>query len=296
MNIKNAIAIFLLVILSLFSVQLSADSWKDPTWKEMIDSADVIALIVYTSKGKFKSKAKPITIYKGQMNAEEIWISGFSNRYGPIDSVDAGDKYIVFLKLQNPNSGPGYWVKKPKEDQQQIEYKEAIKSSRAYYVPTPTSGDLRVKGNKVQYNLLQPIFGKQQSFYDLKEFELFLEATKTKSNKNFHEKTLRKVKSNVANKRCAQYLMMLYLTSFKTFDPIYQTIADYKNEQSSYALTQILSAIEGKHSSDILIQLLDHESLVVQHEAIEHLLSLEDESIGATLLKKLNSAGKERNH
>jgi len=95
-------------------------------------------------------------------------------------------------------------------------------------VPSPTSGDLKVKGKTVQYDLLQTTFYKEQSFYPLKEFEVLLNATKKKNNRNFHKKTLSKVKSNAANKNCAQYLMMLYLTAFKTFEPIYQTIADHK--------------------------------------------------------------------
>ncbi len=288
MNLKKTISTSAIFTMLLFTIQLSADSWRDPTWKVMIDSSDVIALIEYTSKGKFKAKAKPLTVYKGQVTAQEIWISGFSNRYGPIDSVDVGDQYIVFLKLLEPNYSPGYWNKKPKEDQRQIEYKEAIKSSRAYYVPTPTSGDLKVKGDKVQYDLLQGTFLGQQSFYDLKEFEQLLEATKTKHNENFHEKTLLKVKSNVGNKHCAQYLMMLYLTSYKTYHPIYQTIADYKNKESCYALTQILRTIKGKNSFDIFMQLFDHESDIVQNEVMEYLFNLKDESLIAIYREKFN--------
>src|SRR5690606_2981464 len=98
-KMKRQTIILTIILLTLSVFQVKADSWIDPDWKEMIDSSDVIALVEYTSEGDFRAKAKPLTIYKGQLNTSEIWISGFSNRYGPIDKMSPGDKYIVFLNF-----------------------------------------------------------------------------------------------------------------------------------------------------------------------------------------------------
>jgi hypothetical protein len=94
--------LILAILLSSFSFEVKADQWTDPSWKEMIDSSDVIALVEYTSRGDFRAQAKPIIIYKGELKARLIWISGFSNRYGPIDKMRPGDRYIVFLNFYEP--------------------------------------------------------------------------------------------------------------------------------------------------------------------------------------------------
>ena len=61
----------------------------------MLDSSEVVAMIQYTSNGSFRASAKVLAVYKGDLKTgDEIWISGFSNRYGPIDKVRYGDKYF----------------------------------------------------------------------------------------------------------------------------------------------------------------------------------------------------------
>lgn len=99
LRMTRHIKILLTIICLAFTVQTKAESWIDPTWKRMLDSSDVIALIQYTGKGDFRASAKILTIYKGQLKTgDEIFISGFSNRYGPIDKMSKGDKYLVFSK------------------------------------------------------------------------------------------------------------------------------------------------------------------------------------------------------
>ncbi|MFW5852102.1 MAG: hypothetical protein ACOCWB_07760, partial [Bacteroidota bacterium] len=183
---KRLSIIITFILLTLSTFQVKADSWIDPDWKEMIDSSDVIALIEYTSEGDFRAKAKPLTIYKGQLNTSEIWISGFSNRYGPIDEMSPGDKYIVFLNFYEPTDRTlEYWQEQIKEDPELTDYYEALKAGNAYYVWTPTSGDLKVKGKTVQYDLLQTSYYGKQSFYPLDEFETFLKATSQTKNSKF---------------------------------------------------------------------------------------------------------------
>lgn len=283
-------AILLLSIVS--SEEVKADQWTDPSWKEMIDSSEVIALVEYTSKGEFRAQARPIIIYKGQLKAGLIWISGFSNRYGPIDKMRPGDRYIVFLNFYEPTeSTVRYWTEAVREKPALKDYFDALEAGNAYYVWSPTSGDLRVQGEKVQYDLLQTTYHDNQPFHSLDEFETFLTATTQRNRSVFHTLTLEKVKSNSSSATCAQYLMMLYLTFFKVFDPVYETIADGKNPEANYALAQLLGQVEGEKSRDILVQLINHENSIVQGEAVRQLSDESPEFIGEILLAHLSSAG-----
>lgn len=284
--------IILAILFSSFSFEVKADQWTDPSWKEMIDSSDVIALIEYTSRGDFRAQARPLIIYKGRLKAKLIWISGFSNRYGPIDKMRPGDRYIVFLNFYEPTERTVRdWTEEVREKPELKDYFEALKAGNAYYVWSPTSGDLRVQGKKVQYDLLQTTYYDKQAFHSLDEFETFLTATTQRNKSVFHTSTLETLKSNVSTAACARYLMMLYLTSFKSFDPVYQIIADRKDPEANYALAQLLGQIDGEKSRDILVQLMGHENSVVQGEAVRQLSDESPEFIGEILLAHLSSAG-----
>ena len=284
--------ILTILLLTLSTLQVKADSWTDPEWKEMIDSSDVIALVEYTSNGDFRAKAKLLTIYKGQLNTDEIWISGFSNRYGPIDKMSSGEQYIVFLNHYKPTERAlDYWTKQIKEEPEAKNYFEALKAGNAYYVWSPTSGDLKVKGKKVQYDLLQSSYYRKQKFYPLKEFEDFLNTTTLKDKTNFHNQALSKVKKNITKDKSAQYLMMLFLSSFQEYNPIYKEIANSQLPEPCYALAKLLGQIEGNESRDILVQLLNNDNSVVQGEAVRQLSNQEAEFIGPILLSHLHKVG-----
>ncbi|WP_281612658.1 hypothetical protein [Flammeovirga sp. SubArs3] len=289
---KHQTIILTIILLTLSTFHVKADSWTDPDWKEMIDSSDVIALIEYASEGDFRAKARPLTIYKGKLNTKEIWISGFSNRYGPIDKMSPGDKYIVFLNFYEPTERAlEYWKEQIKEQPELNDYYEALKTGNAYYVWTPTSGDLRVKGKTVQYDLLQTSYYSKQNYYPLAEFETFLKATSQTKNSKFHEELLKKVKTNATKEISAQYLMTLYLSSFKTYDPVFQTIANEQKPEPCYALAQLLGEVKDEKSRDILVQLLDIKNSIVQGEVVRQLSDEDPEFIGPILLAHLDSAG-----
>tara|TARA_B110000967_G_C18867471_1_gene553460 strand:+ start:207 stop:2120 length:1914 start_codon:yes stop_codon:yes gene_type:complete len=289
---KRLTTILTILLLTLSTLQVKADSWIDPEWKEMIDSSDVIALVEYTSNGDFRAKAKLLTVYKGQLNTDGIWISGFSNRYGPIDKMSSGEQYIVFLNFYKPTERAlEYWTEQIKEEPESSEYFEALKAGNAYYVWSPTSGDLRVKGKKLQYDLLQSSYYSKQKFYSLKEFESFLNATTQKDKTDFHNQTLTKVKKNITSDKSAQYLMMLFLSSYETFNPLFKKIADNKSPEPCFALAKLLGQIKGNDSRDILVNLLDNENSTVQGEAVRQLSNQEVDFIGPILISHLNKAG-----
>ena len=87
----------LLLLLGLV-LGLRAQEAEETSWREMFDSAELIALVEYTSEGAFYARARPLVTYCGSPAPEEIWISGFSDPYASIDTMRKGDRHLVFLR------------------------------------------------------------------------------------------------------------------------------------------------------------------------------------------------------
>ncbi len=281
------------IVLILCHLVAKADTWIDPSWKKMISGSHAIALIEYASDGDFRAQARVLQVYKGKLGLDTIWISGFSNRYGPIDTVRVGDRYIVFLIKNKPTKeNLDYWNQKIKEDKSLIPYVEAIKKKEAFYVWSPTSGDLKVRNRTVQYDLLQTTYHEDQQFYAMDEFERFLRAS-YKKRAGFHKVSLATLKNNINTNRAAQLLMMLYLTNYKKYESLYQQIRETNLDNSHYALAKLLGNIAGDKSRKLLVDLLDSQNSIVQGEAVRQLSKEPSDFIGPILLSKLPVAGEE---
>ena len=290
---KRQLTAILTIISLMLAIEAKADSWEDPSWKEMLDSSEVIALIQYTSDGDFRASAKIITVYKGLLKmGDEIWVSGFSNRYGPIDKMSVGDKYFVFLTLSEPTEKRlEYWSEELLKNPEIKDYVEALKNKKAYYVWTPTSGDLKVKENKVQYDLVQTTFYKKQNFYPLSEFETFLRAYFDNTLKSqLSKKLLNSIKSSKQNNPCSQTLMKLYLLGYNEYDDIFEKYATNNSPSAKYALAQLMGNMNNEQSKRVLLTLLKDKHSLVQSEAVRQLSKNFPNEIGAVLLEQLKKA------
>lgn len=287
------IKILLTIICLTFTVQTKADSWVDPSWKRMLDSSDVVALIQYTSEGDFRASAKILKIYKGQQKTgDEIYISGFSNRYGPIDKMSMGDMYIVFLNFNQPvENRIEYWNEELKTKPELKEYVEAFKNNKAYYVWSPTSGDLKINNNKVQYDLIQTSFYGKQNYYSLKEFEVFL-ITYYNKHKTiaFCNNLVSKIKRASNSDLNSQHLMKLFLLGYNQYHNIFEKYVKIDNPSSKFALAQLMGNIQSVESKNILIALLDDNHSLVQGEAVRQLKNEPAEIVAPILLKHLKTS------
>ncbi len=287
------ITIILTIICLTFSIQAKADSWVDPSWKEMLDSSEVIALIQYTSNGDFRASAKILNIYKGQLKiGDEIWVSGFSNRYGPIDKMKTGDKYLVFLNLSQPTEKRiEYWNAELLKKPELKEYVEALKTKKAFYVWSPTSGDLKVKGKKVQYDLIQTTFYKKQKFYSLTDFEYFLTVHNDNEKKTkLCKELLAKIKPTSESEANAQNLMKLYLLKYNEYDAVFEKYSKIKSASSKFALALLMGNINNEQSRQVLLTLLKDKHSLVQGEAVRQLSKNSSNEVGAVLLQQLKDA------
>jgi hypothetical protein len=291
-NMKLQLKILTILILIFSATSVKADTWSDPSWKQMLEKSDLIVLAKVTNGDDFKSEFKIEKVYKGNIDTSFIWVTGYSNKYGPIDKKKNGEKYILFLtqrEFGQFNSMSNY--KTEPQNSNFTNYYKALEKGNAYSVWTPTSGDLRVERKTVQYDLLQTSYYGKQNYYPLAEFETFLKSTSQNNNSKFHEEILKKVRSNATKEISAQYLMMLHLTSFKSYDSVFETIANEQQPEPCYALAQLLGKVDGEKSRDILVKLLDNENSVVQGEVVRQLSNEDPEFIGPILLSHLDSAG-----
>ncbi len=283
-----------ITLLSLCTFQTQADSWTDPTWDQMIQHSDVIALVEYLSEGEFRAKARPIKVYKGSIKSEKIWISKFSNRYGPIDTMHPGDRYIVFLLKYNPNENSiENWKVKSDENPDLLDFYTALKTGRVYDVWTPTSGDLKVEGNTLQYDLLQTTYYDSQKYHRLTEFEDFLKATSRSNNSIFHNEIIKKMQSDTSDINTAQHLMMLCLSNNTSYDPVFRNIAQKRILKSSFALAKVLGKVDDDKAKELLVELLETNNSIVQGEVVRQLSQENSESVGPILLSHLNTAAED---
>lgn len=285
--------VWLAIIFLTLTVVAKADSWIDPTWKKMLDSSDVIALVEYTSNGDFRASARILNIYTGQLTiGDEIFVSGFSNRYGPIDKMKKGDRYVVFLNFNQPTEkGIEYWEKESVSKPELKTYVNAYKKNKAYYVWSPTSGDLKIQGKKVQYDLTQTSYYSKQNYYSLTAFENFLKAYNDMTKAvEVNKKLLLKIKPANNSDSNAQHLMQLFLLGYNQYNNIFEEYIKVKNPSSKYALAQLMSNIKTEKSRNILIALLDDKESIVQGETVRQLKNEPAEIVAPILVQHLKTS------
>jgi hypothetical protein len=282
----------LIIIFISITVQSKADMWTDPTWKEMLDTSEVIALVQYTTKGDFRAEAKVLTVYKGNLKTGDmIWISGFSNRYGPIDKMNKGDRYLVFLTLYAPdNKGIASYDKELKTRPELKDYVAAYKNSKAYGVWSATAGDLKVKDKTLQYDLSSTTYHSEQPYYPLKDFERFLTAYHNKAQSPAYCKEQLHHLKQVTENGNTQALQKLYLLGYDQYDPVFESYIQVNNFAAKFALAQLMGNIKGEEARKILLALLNDNNSLVQGEAVRQLKNAPAEIIGPILLQHLQTS------
>jgi hypothetical protein len=293
MQLVQHLKTILIIAFLTLNLQAKADSWIDPSWKRMLDSSDIIASIEYTCNGDFRASAKILSIYKGKLKVgDEIWISGFSNRYGPIDKMNMGDKFLVFLNFNEPSErNLKYWTEELSKKPELSGFVSAYKNGIAYSVWSPTSGDLKISGKKIQYDLTQTTYYGKQNYYSLSDFENFIKVYTNNSNKDvFYNKTLSNLKNINESDINSQYLMQLYLLGYNKYDNIFESYVKVINPSSKYALAQLMGNIKSEKSRNTLIALLNDKNSIVQGEVVRQLKKEPVEIVAPILLKHLTTS------
>lgn len=283
----------LLTVFCTVSMLSFADSWIDPSWKRMLDESDVVAIIEYTSEGAFRGKAKIINIYKGMLKSgDEISISGFSNKFGPIDTVRIGDRFLVFIKLNEPDKyGLKWWREDVKKDPTLKEFADLYTNRKAYRVWSPTSGDLKIKSDSLQYDLVQTTFYTNQGHHVISEFEDFLQAYYNAAKReSFINKLIIQLSPFAESRNRIQYLFMLKFLGYDQYKPIFQPYALATNPFLRYATAQLLGGMKDGESRQLLVSMIRDSIGFVQGEAVRQLERQPADFLGPILIANLKQA------
>jgi len=149
-----------------------------------------------------------------------------------------------------------------KNEPEREEYINALKSDNAYGVWTPTAGFLKITGENVKYNLIRTTVDENNEFYSLNEFETFLRVLGEENKNWFHKEILDRLNDQTDHRKLTQYLMMLSLSNFQSFDPIFAEIIKDKKTETYFALARLLGQIENKKASQLLVKLLSSETVL----------------------------------
>ena len=126
-----------LLLLSITPAQASV--WVDPDFAKMVKQSDLIVMGQVTKGGMWKATVKPQRVLKGKQPKTTLTVTGFNNRHWPRhavqkESLQKGEKLLLFLRKQSIS-------KKDKAGK--------TSTSWIWYVPTPSTGDYRIKKGKL---------------------------------------------------------------------------------------------------------------------------------------------------
>lgn len=272
-----------------------ADTWYDPSFKEMMANSDLIGVFRVVEGGSFKARLVPVTVYKGKVTGE-IWIGGFSNKYGPIDSLAVGQTYLLFInKVKKHKSRYGSWSNAGNQSIAQVSYEASafVRSQKnGYFVPTPTSGEYRVIDDEAFIDLA----GINDSIegFPLEDVKQLIEYQSRSKRNGFVEHCKTEIRKHLSTSNVfllTNYLSALEFAAGASYDPMYEEIAVNAAWQSRFTLAKLLGNIKDNESRDLLVEMMADTVGVVQGEAVRQLAKKEPASfLGPLLVRQLDSA------
>lgn len=287
----------LIFFFCLFLQTLSAfaDTWTDPDWDEMITKSDLIGQFEVLEGGTFKAKLKPIHLYKGELPFPDIWLMGFSNKYGPIDSLAPGERYMLFVIKTGEYKGRYGSMSFSAEAgimQKSASAAEFVLTQpNGYTVWTPTSGEYLIEASKVYCRLLSPSHQGKDGFMSLAEFEEFLiHAIDSSFHKKYQRKLTKKLRKALESSRsemATQYLMMMRMTGNTQYEEVFEFALLDSMPETRYALALQLGVIPVTDARDLLVRMLKDSNTYVQSEVVRQLAKKDPEFLGPKLLELL---------
>lgn len=272
-----------------------ADTWIDPSVKEMLEQSDLIGVFHVVEGGAFKARLIPVTVYKGKVTGE-IWVGGFSNKYGPIDTMTVGESYLLFLnKVKKYKSRYGSSSNAGDQSIAQTSYEASLfvrSQKNGYFVPTPTSGEYHVIDDKVFIDLAE--INNRIEGFPLEDVGLLIESNSKRNDNGFVEHCKTEIRKNLTTRNgylLTNYLAALELVSATSYDETFKEISLNTEWQTRFTLAKLLGTIKGNASRDLLVGMIQDTVGVVQGEAIRQLAKRESPSfLGPLLVDQLDSA------
>jgi hypothetical protein len=275
-----------------------ADSWDDPSVKEMFETSEVIGVFRVVEAGSFKARLIAVKVYKGKVDAD-IWLGGFSNKYGPIDSMAIGESYLLFINrvarhrnsFRSLSNSGNQTIAAAAAEAASFVYSQ----KNGYYVPTPTSGEYRVIEDKVVFDLAG--VNNEIAAFPLQDIAGIVAHQSGRPTAKFIEHCKREIRKGKVSGNIyhlTNYLSVLNLISYRSFDPIFKQLASHTAWETRFTLSTLLGNVRGNDARDLLVAMLADTTGVVQGEVVRQLAKRESSSfLGPLLVKQVASASKD---
>lgn len=275
----------------------------------MLSESDIIGLFEVDEGGVFKAKLKPIEMYKGSIKHRDIWYTGFSDKYGPLDSLEAGQQFVLFLqkpeKRKDRYNSSSNFADDEITEQSIKDYEFVREQPNGFYAWTPTSGDILVQGDKAYYDLNVTTtsynnYNEESPPNSSSEFVEFLKAINGKSGRRRFIDTItfrlsEHYDSSPKDRMIAQYLRMLELAGNKEFLDVFNEIAQFDNLEAQFSLARQLGSLKGKNKYELVKKLLKSNYTMVRTEVVKQIPKNQPDLYGELLLKQLMVASDSAN-
>lgn len=285
-----------LFFIFLTSSKIKADTWTDPTMTEMINQSDVIGVFRVVAGGPFKAYLVPLKLFKGTVSGK-VWLTGYSNKYGPITVLRPGETYFLFInKYENhksrfhssSNFGRRFVTRKIYNA-----YDFVSEKKNGYLVPTPTSGLYRIKHKQIYIDVTQVNYKPEG--ISLKDFQsMITNSLSGKADDAYDNRLAAQIEKGLNTKNkylAANYIAMLQYSGNKKFLTVLNNASNNPAWEVRVSLAAALGPIEDPRARDLLVKLVADTSGVVQGEAIRQLAKRESASfLGPILINQLSTA------
>ena len=248
--------------------------------------------------GWFSAKFRIIEVLHGDTEYKTIWVTNFSNKYGPYDLKTEGKVYCLFL---NKHDHGQYSITTPYKSQHEFQHQDAYDRARSassfvlskpngYSTWTPTAGAYPIKEGKMCYSLLYSDESEFVQWYSFSEFKRLFSAFHQPKERLAYLAVIRSkiaIQDNYNNLQTGEYLKMLYLLEDKQWYPWMEKVASSENDWVRWALCIQFKEVNHPRVGQLLSKFVADPHKPVKRLAIELLTEKYPEKAAPLLLAAL---------
>jgi hypothetical protein len=284
--------VFILFFL-LIATKARATLYTEPSWRDMLDNSDLVALVEYETEGSFQAKAKVLKVFKGDLVlGDHVWVSDWSKSFGSKSNMNVGQIDLIFAKHSDWQEGrQSFWYQELASTLYRNEFLQALNTQKVFFLWAPTAGKYSVRQQEIQLNLYLTHIDPNLIYIPLPEVESFLEAYYTKMKRSdFGFKLLAWLEKMAGEDRevSSQELMMLDFLEVNVPNDILGHYSQSSHCFTRLAVARLAGNLNEELAVPILMRLLHDENEMVKNEALNELLQFRTEAISNELLSILD--------
>lgn len=151
---RTAWAVGLAIALLCFARRASANTWRDPTFPEMIQESELIVDAEVVEGGAFFARVRAVQVLKGPPVEGDFVVGGFNDAWWSIESIkskalQAGEHYLLFLTISRGRCSFGSHIRTVTFTKYDCDIPKAWEDLPLYVVPSPTMGEYFIAHGKI---------------------------------------------------------------------------------------------------------------------------------------------------